>query len=149
MQIFEVILFFKLRTTKQQKTIKPTYLLSVWCQEAGGRSSSLSSAYQPSALLLRHTGSRSFWENLLSFISSLPRAHRYMNSNTLWYSETRTFVGLGRSAVWVGPEIYYSRSRVVSVAKRQKKKKKYSYLGGIVRSWISVVAFSPLARILG
>ena len=26
MQIFDVILFFKLRTTIQQKTIKPTYL---------------------------------------------------------------------------------------------------------------------------
>ena len=29
MQIFEVILFFKLRTTIQQKTIKPAYRLSV------------------------------------------------------------------------------------------------------------------------
>ena len=37
MQIFEVILFFKLRTTIQQKTVIPTYLLSVRCQEAGGR----------------------------------------------------------------------------------------------------------------
>ena len=37
MQIFEVIFFFKLRTTIQQKTVKPTYLLSVRCQEAGGR----------------------------------------------------------------------------------------------------------------
>ena len=36
MQIFEVILFFKLRKI-QQKTVKPTYLLSVRCQEAGGR----------------------------------------------------------------------------------------------------------------
>ena len=36
MQIFEIILFFKLRTI-QQKTVKPTYLLSVRCQEAGGR----------------------------------------------------------------------------------------------------------------
>ena len=35
--MFEVILFFKLRTTIQQKTVKPTYLLSVRCQEAGGR----------------------------------------------------------------------------------------------------------------
>ena len=35
-QIFEVILFFKLRTI-QQKTVKPTYLLPVRCQEAGGR----------------------------------------------------------------------------------------------------------------
>ena len=32
----EVILFFKLRTI-QQKTVKPTCLLSVRCQEAGGR----------------------------------------------------------------------------------------------------------------
>ena len=30
-------LFFKLRTTIQQKTVKPTYLLSVWCHEAGER----------------------------------------------------------------------------------------------------------------
>ena len=37
MKVFEVILFFKLRTTIQQKTVKPTYLLSVSCQEAGGR----------------------------------------------------------------------------------------------------------------
>ena len=37
MHIFEESLFFKLRTTIQQKTVKPTYLLSVWCQEAGGR----------------------------------------------------------------------------------------------------------------
>ena len=37
MQSFEVILFFKLRTKIQQKTVKPTYLLSVRCQEAGGR----------------------------------------------------------------------------------------------------------------
>ena len=33
MQIFEVCLFFKLRTAVQQKTVKPTY----HCQEAGGR----------------------------------------------------------------------------------------------------------------
>ena len=37
MKVFEVILFFKLRTTIRQKTVKPTYLLSVGCQEAGGR----------------------------------------------------------------------------------------------------------------
>ena len=41
MQIFEVSLFFKLRTTIQQKTVKPIYLLSVWCQEAGGRKKSI------------------------------------------------------------------------------------------------------------
>ena len=36
--IFEEVLFFKLRTTVQlQKTVKPTYLVSVWCWEAGGR----------------------------------------------------------------------------------------------------------------
>ena len=33
-QIFEESLFFKLRATIQQKTVKPTYLLSIWCQEA-------------------------------------------------------------------------------------------------------------------
>ena len=37
MQIFEVNLFFKLCTKIQQKTDKPTYLLSIWCQEAGGK----------------------------------------------------------------------------------------------------------------
>ena len=37
MHIFEEGLFFKLRTTVQQKTVKLTYLVSVWCWEAGGR----------------------------------------------------------------------------------------------------------------
>ena len=37
MRIFEESLFFKLRTTIQQKTVKPTYRLSVRCQEAVGR----------------------------------------------------------------------------------------------------------------
>ena len=37
MQIFKESLFFKLLTTIQQKTVKTTYLVSVWCQEAGRR----------------------------------------------------------------------------------------------------------------
>ena len=36
-KFFEVIVFFNLRTTIQQKTVKPTYLFSVRCQEAGRR----------------------------------------------------------------------------------------------------------------
>ena len=41
MQVFEVNLFFKLRTTIQQKTVKPTYLSSVRCEEAGRKKRAL------------------------------------------------------------------------------------------------------------
>ena len=38
MHIFEVILFFKLRTTIQQKTVKPTYLCPLDARKlAGGK----------------------------------------------------------------------------------------------------------------
>ena len=45
MHIFEESLFFKLHTTIQQKTVKPTYLVSVRCQEAGSKKRSFNLLY--------------------------------------------------------------------------------------------------------